>query len=92
MRPPPPGTPFPTSPTTTTTTTAAFHAAMDPESLRRAYVAFRLKLRRDTGTNLPAADCEALLARTFEFSDHEAVSLHSDPGAGAYTRPHLSST
>jgi hypothetical protein len=59
---------------------------MDPETLRRACVEFRLKLSQDTGTNLTAATCEALLARTFEFSDHEAVSLHSDPGAGADTR------
>ena len=41
-------------------------------------VAFRVKLSRDTGVNLAAADCVALLEATFE--------------AGAYTRPLFSLT
>jgi len=41
-------------------------AAMDPGAMRRACVAFRIKLSRDTGVNLLAAACEALLGTISE--------------------------
>jgi TPR repeat protein len=57
------------------------YAAMDTEAMRRACVEFRDTLRRDTGTNLTAADCETLLSSTFTRSDNgEAVTLQTDPG------------
>ena len=78
---PPPPLPLPFTPT------------MGPETMRRASVAFRLKLSRDTGVNLPAADCEALLGTTFSGvllhdgrrlglngEDGEEVTLQSNPG------------
>ena len=57
-------------------------AAMDPEARRRACVdEFRVKLRRDTGTNLTAAVCEELLGETFG----GRLSLESDPGRGLHS-------
>jgi len=54
---------------------------MDPEARRRACAAFRVKLSRDTGTNLTAAVCEELLGSTFEGAeDGELISLESNPG------------
>jgi TPR repeat protein len=54
---------------------------MDPEARRRACVAFRAKLSRDTGVNLPAAVCEGLLDTTYEECEGgEQVSLQSNPG------------
>jgi hypothetical protein len=54
---------------------------MDPAARRRACVAFRVKLSRDTGANLTAAACEELLGATFTFDDSgERVSLESNPG------------
>jgi TPR repeat protein len=57
---------------------------MDPEARRRACVAFRVKLSRDTGANLTAADCEELLETTFMRVGGpvggEEVSVQSDPG------------
>jgi len=42
---------------------------------------FRVKLRRNTGTNLTAADCETLLASTFRRPDDgEELTLQTDPG------------
>jgi TPR repeat protein len=52
---------------------------MDPEARRRACVEFRAKLTRDTGTNLPAADCARLLSCTFTVEGEE-ITLQSDPG------------
>jgi hypothetical protein len=40
---------------------------MAPDARRRACVAFRAKLSRDTGTDLTAAACEELLSSTFTF-------------------------
>ena len=54
--------------------------AMDPEARRRACVAFRGKLSRDTGIDLSATNCEGLLSGTFEGEGGEEVSLKSDPG------------
>jgi len=51
---------------------------MDPEAWRRACVACRAKLSRDTGTNLTAATCERLLGTTFGRGG--AASLQSNPG------------
>ena len=73
---------------------------MDPEARRRACVAFRVKLSRDTGVNLSAADCESLCEATFQGEGREQqASLQSNPGifyaelaAGTYTRPQISST
>ena len=56
------------------------YAAMDPEALRRAWVEFRVKLGRDTETNLTAADCETLLFSTFRRPDNgEEVTFQTDP-------------
>ena len=55
-------------------------AVMDLEARRHACVAFRVKLSRDTGVNLPASDCEALLDETFVSAGGEQVSLQSNPG------------
>jgi len=52
---------------------------MDPEARRRACVAFRDKLGRDTGATLTAAACAGLLGSTFQCQG-EAVSLQSNPG------------
>ena len=52
---------------------------MDPAARRRACVAFRAKLRRDTGANLTAAACEELLGGSFAWRGQQ-ISLHSDPG------------
>ena len=38
-------------------------AAMNMEMRRRACVAFRVKLSRDTGVNRTSADCEEILGR-----------------------------
>jgi hypothetical protein len=59
----------------------------DPEARRRACAAFRVKLRRDTGTNLPAADCEELLDTAFEPAAEggEQVTLQSNPGRGLHS-------
>ena len=46
--------------------------------MRRACVEFRVKLSRDTGTNLTAADCETLLCSRFGYN--REVSLETDPG------------
>ena len=43
-------------------------------------MAFRAKLRRDTGVNLTEADCAGLLDMAFRGEDGEQVSLQSDPG------------
>jgi len=66
--------------------------------MRRACVAVRAKLSRDTGTNLPAAVCEELLGKTF-VCEGESLCLQSSHGlfyaglgAGAYTRSLISST
>jgi hypothetical protein len=56
---------------------------MGPEARRRACVEFRVKLSRDTGTNLSAAACEGLMATTFIY-DGEPVSLQSNPGRGLH--------
>jgi TPR repeat protein len=49
--------------------------------MRRACVAFRVKLSRDTGTNLTAADCGELLGSKFKIKNgREEVSLQSNPG------------
>jgi hypothetical protein len=54
---------------------------MDPEARRRACVAFRAKLSRDTGVILPAAACEALLGLEFMINDTgEEVTVQSNPG------------
>jgi len=53
---------------------------MAPEARRRACVEFRVKLSRDTGTNLPAAVCEELLGGTFGRPGGLQVSLQSNPG------------
>ena len=53
---------------------------MDPEARRRACVAFRVKLSRDTGANLTATACESLLGAAFQGEGGEEVSLRSDPG------------
>jgi len=50
---------------------------MDSEARRRVCVEFRVKLSRDTGVNLNAADCEVLLGTTFGSG---AVSLQRNPG------------
>ena len=54
-------------------------ATMDPGARRRACAAFRVKLSRDTGTNLAAAAGEDLLGATFERQGEE-VTLQSNPG------------
>jgi TPR repeat protein len=55
--------------------------AMDPEAMRRACVEFRVKLARDTGVNLTAADCQRILGIVFDGEGGEVdVTLHSDPG------------
>ena len=49
--------------------------------MRRMCVEFRVKLSRDTGTNLTAADCETLLFSRFRRPDNgEEVTLQTDPG------------
>jgi len=61
---------------------------MDPPArtwtatLRRACVAFRVKLSRDTGVNLTADNCEELLWATFcpDQGSSTSVGLQSDPG------------
>jgi hypothetical protein len=54
---------------------------MDPAARRRACVAFRVKLRRDTGVDLAAAVCERLLGSTFQDEEGgEEVTLERDPG------------
>jgi TPR repeat protein len=57
---------------------SAAAAAMDPEVRRRACVAFRAKLSRDTGVTLTASDCEYMLATTFNGGGQ--VNLQRDPG------------
>jgi len=52
---------------------------MDPAARRRACVKLRVKLSRDTGTNLTAAACEGLLDNSFGL-EGKSVSLQSDPG------------
>ena len=59
---------------------AADTAAMDPAARRRACVAFRAKLSRDTGVNLTAAECAVLVDETCEGEGGEQVSLQSAPG------------
>jgi len=54
---------------------------MDPEARRRACVAFRVKLSRDTGANLTAAACEELLGLTYKIAESgEEVTLQGNPG------------
>jgi hypothetical protein len=54
---------------------------MDIEARRRVCVEFRVKLRRDTGANLAAAVCEALLGLKLKVADSgEEVTLKTDPG------------
>ena len=54
---------------------------MDPEARRLACVEFRATLSRDTGTNLTAATCEALLGSKLKLDGSvEEVSLQSNPG------------
>jgi len=48
--------------------------------MHRACVAFRVKLRRDTGTDLAAADCELLLGVAFTCEGGEEVTLQINPG------------
>jgi len=60
---------------------SAVTATMEPASRRRACVEFRAKLSRDTGVNLPAAACEALLGQTLTLAvSGEEVTLQSNPG------------
>jgi len=47
---------------------------MDPEAMRRARVAFRVKLSRDTGTNLDATEVAQFLDRTFTLKARLAAS------------------
>jgi hypothetical protein len=53
---------------------------MDHDAWRRACVAFRAKLSRDTGVNLTAAACESLLGAAFQGEGSEEVTLQSKPG------------
>jgi len=53
---------------------------MDPETRRRACVAFRAKLSRGREVNLTAAACESLLGAAFQGEGGEEVTLQSDPG------------
>jgi len=53
---------------------------MDPEARRRACVAFRVKLSRDTGVHLTAAACETLLSYKLTLPDTGEVTLQSNPG------------
>jgi hypothetical protein len=53
---------------------------MDLEARRRACVAFRVKLSRDTGVNLTASDCEVLLDYKLTLPDGGEVTLQSNPG------------
>jgi hypothetical protein len=53
---------------------------MNLEGWRRACVAFRVKLSRDTGVNLTAATCESLLGAAFQGEDGEEASLWRNPG------------
>ena len=55
---------------------------MDPGARRRACVAFRGKLSRDTGVTLAAATCESLVGTTFKDQGEggELVTLQSNPG------------
>jgi len=53
---------------------------MDPEARRRACVEFRAKLSRDTGVDLTAAACEALLGHTFALSNGEEITVQGNPG------------
>jgi len=56
---------------------------MDPEARRRACVDFRVKLRRDTGVNLTAADCARLLDNTYESDGREGfLGLARDAARG----------
>ena len=56
-------------------------AAMDPEARRRASLEFRVKLSRDTGVNLTAAVCEALLGLKLSLDDNgEEFTFRTDPG------------
>jgi hypothetical protein len=47
---------------------------------RLACEEFRVKLSRDTGTSLSAADCARLLGITFHCKGGEQVTLQSNPG------------
>jgi hypothetical protein len=53
---------------------------MDPVARRRACVEFRAKLSRDTGTDLPLAQCESLLGAILVGQGCEQTTLHSNPG------------
>ena len=64
---------------------AAACAAMDPDARHRACVEFRAKLSRDTGVNLTAAQCAALLEASEGQGGEEVASLQSNPGL-VYTR------
>ena len=59
---------------------------MDTEAILRECVAFRVKLSRDTGTNLTTAACLELLGVTFQGDrSGEEVSLESNPGRGLHS-------
>ena len=62
------------------TSAAAAAAVMDPGARRRACVEFRVTLSQDTGVNLTAADCEALLDGAFRGEGGEEITLQSNPG------------
>jgi hypothetical protein len=48
---------------------------MDHEAKRYAWTLFRVKMRRDTGTKLTAADCEVLSGKFLQGEGGEQVSL-----------------